>query len=73
MPYWDVGFNEQTARHTRRILRNRELTASEITDTLNIEVGAVDAYSIAQIEGLLQQMADVEKVEGRYRLKSEKA
>jgi hypothetical protein len=66
-----VGFNEQTARHTRRILRNRELTASEITHTLNKEVGAVDAYRLIEIEGLLQQMTDVEKVEGKYLLKSE--
>jgi hypothetical protein len=63
-----MSFNEKTANHTRRILKDLALTTSEIAGRLNHEVSAVDAYNISQIEGMLKQMPDVEEIDGKYRL-----
>ncbi|MGB8131402.1 MAG: hypothetical protein WCG81_16555 [Candidatus Angelobacter sp.] len=66
-----MSINENTAKHTRRILKNRTLSAVEIAAMLGKEVNAPDAYNPKQIEGMLKQMPDVEEVNGKYRLKSE--
>jgi hypothetical protein len=65
-----MSINETTAKHTRRILKHLALTAIEISNRLNHEVSAVDAYNISQIEGMLNQMPDVEEIDGKYLLKA---
>jgi predicted FMN-binding regulatory protein PaiB len=66
----NMSINENTAKHTRRILRNRTLSAGEITAMLGKEVSAPDAYNPKQIEGMLKQMPDVEEIDGKFRLKN---
>lgn len=65
-----MSINETTAKHTRRILKNRTLSAAEMTAMLGQEVSAPNAYDVRQIEGMLKQMPDVEEVDGKYRLKT---
>jgi len=65
-----MAINENTAKHTRSILKNSNLSASEIASALNQQVSAVDAYRVDQIEGMLRQMPDVEEHDGKFRLKT---